>query len=82
MDLLAPLLAKGEQRQGAQDALRAQPADSAAMRWPRSRRSGVTFLAGSPCASRPVGAYSVLQVNNADRWARWLLTVAGALAAA
>ncbi len=32
-------------------------------------------------AARP-GAWTVIQENKADRWARWLLTVAGAIAAA
>ena len=42
--------------------------------------SGSTFLVGSPCRSSPAGAWTVIQENRADRWARWLLTVAGAIA--
>jgi len=44
--------------------------------------SGSTFLVGSPCRSSPAGAWTVIQENKADSWARWLLTVAGAIAAA
>ena len=45
-------------------------------------RSGSTFLVGSPWRSSPAGACTVIQENRADRWARWLLTVAGAIAVA
>ncbi|AQZ62525.1 hypothetical protein BKM31_14585 [[Actinomadura] parvosata subsp. kistnae] len=41
--------------------------------------SAVTFLVGSPCRSSPAGACAVIQVNSADRCARWLLTVAAAI---
>jgi len=41
--------------------------------------SSSTPIVGSPWTNSPLGACATVQVNNADRWAKWLFTVAAAI---